>query len=286
MNKKFVVLNNGIKMPTIGYGVFRMTNLDECEKCVIEAIKSGYKLIDTAAAYENETAVGNAIKKCGIPREELFITSKLWVTDTSYEKAKDGFYRSLKRLGLDYIDLYLIHQPYNDVFGAWRALEELYEEGLIKAIGVDNFKQDSLANFIYYNKIKPAVNMIECNVYFQRTDEKEYLDEKNILLEAWSPLKAGSNDVFDNPILQEIALKHHKSVAQIVIRWLLQRGIVPVIKSSNQDRIKENINVYDFELNIEEMIKISKLDTKTSTSQRTKGDEVENFLKNTTNFNV
>lgn len=237
-------------------------------------------------AYENETAVGNAIKKCGIPREELFITSKLWVTDTSYEKAKDGFYRFLKRLGLDYIDLYLIHQPYNDVFGAWRALEELYEEGLIKAIGVDNFKQDSLANFIYYNKIKPAVNMIECNVYFQRTDEKEYLDEKNILLEAWSPLKAGSNDVFDNPILQEIALKHHKSVAQIVIRWLLQRGIVPVIESSNQDRIKENINVYDFELNIEEMLKISKLDTKTSTSQRTKGDEVENFLKNTTNFNV
>lgn len=286
MNKKFVILNNGIKMPTIGYGVFRMTNLDECEKCVIEAIKSGYRLIDTAAAYENETAVGNAIKKCGIPREELFITSKLWVTDTSYEKAKDGFYRSLKRLGLDYIDLYLIHQPYNDVFGAWRVLEELYAEGLIKAIGVDNFKQDILANFIYYNKIKPAVNMIECNVYFQRTDEKEYLDEKNILLEAWSPLKAGSNDVFDNPILQEIALKHHKSVAQIVIRWLLQRGIVPVIKSSNQDRIKENINVYDFELNIEEMLKISKLDTKTSTSQRTKGDEVENFLKNTTNFNV
>ena len=237
-------------------------------------------------AYENETAVGNAIKKCGIPREELFITSKLWVTDTSCEKAKDGFYRSLKRLGLDYIDLYLIHQPYNDVFGAWRALEELYEEGLIKAIGVDNFKQDSLANFIYHNKIKPAVNMIKCNVYFQRTDEKEYLDEKNILLEAYSPLKAGSNDVFDNPILQEITLKHHKSVAQIVIRWLLQRGIVPVIKSSNQDCIKENINVHDFELNIEEMLKISKLDTKTSTSQRTKGDEVENFLKNTTNFNV
>lgn len=176
--------------------------------------------------------------------------------------------------------MYLIHQPYNDVFGAWRALEELYEEGLIKVIGVDNFKQDSLANFIYYNKIKPAVNMIEYNVYFQRTDEK------NILLETWSPLKAGSNDVFDNPILQEIALKHHKSVAQIVIRWLLQRGIVPVIKSSNQDCIKENINVYDFELNIEEMLKISKLDTKTSTSQRTKGDEVENFLKNTTNFNV
>ena len=280
MNKKFVILNNGIKMPTIGYGVFRMTNLDECEKCVIEAIKSGYRLIDTGLWKRNSGW------KCDIPREELFITSKLWVTDTSYEKAKDGFYRSLKKLGLDYIDLYLIHQPYNDVFGAWRALEELYEEGLIKATGVDNFKQDSLANFIYYNKIKPAVNMIECNVYFQRTDEKEYLDEKNILLEDWSPLKAGSNDVFDNPILQEIALKHHKSVAQIVIRWLLQRGIVPVIKSSNQDRIKKNINVYDFELNIEEMLKISKLDTKTSTSQRTKGDEVENFLKNTTNFNV
>lgn len=272
MNKKFVILNNGIKMPTIGYGVFRMTNLDECEKCVIEAIKSGYRLIDTGLWKRNSGW------KCDIPREELFITSKLWVTDTSYEKAKDGFYRSLKKLGLDYIDLYLIHQPYNDVFGAWRALEELYEEGLIKATGVDNF--------IYYNKIKPAINMIECNVYFQRTDEKEYSDEKNILLEAWSPLKAGSNDVFDNPILQEIALKHHKSVAQIVIRWLLQRGIVPVIKSSNQDRIKKNINVYDFELNIEEMLKISKLDTKTSTSQRTKGDEVENFLKNTTNFNV
>lgn len=286
MEDKYIILNNGIKMPSIGYGVFRITDLQECEKCVIEAIKSGYRLIDTAAAYENEQAVGNAIKKCGVAREELFITSKLWVTDTSYEKAKEGFYRSLKRLGLDYIDLYLIHQPYNDVFGAWKALEELYEEGKIKAIGVDNFKQDSLANFIYFNKIKPAVNMIECNVYFQREDEKQYLDSKNILLEAWSPLIAGNKEMFSEPILLEIAKKHQKSVAQIVLRWLIQRKIVPIVKSANVMRMQENIAVFDFSLNDKEMEEISKLDKKNSPSLRVKGIEVEEFLKNSTNFHV
>ena len=225
-----IILNNGISMPNIGFGVFRMTDQAECEEAVVQAIQAGYRLIDTAAAYENEEAVGRAIKRCGISREDLFITTKLWITDTSYEKAKEGFYRSLKRLGLDYIDLYLIHQPYNDYYGAWRALEELYEEGKIRAIGVDNFTQDRLADFIFFNKIKPAINMIECNVFFQREDERQYLNQQNIVMQAWSPLAAGQGKLFTNPLLCEIAEAHNKSAAQIILRWIVQRGIVPVVK--------------------------------------------------------
>lgn len=217
---------NQISIPPIGYGVYQITDQKLCEECVIQAIQSGYRLIDTAAAYENEEAVGRALKRCGIPREELFITTKLWVSDTSYEKVKDAFNRSLKRLGLDYIDLYLIHQPYNDYYGAWRAMEELYQEGKVKAIGVDNFKQDRLADFIYFNKIKPMVNMVECNPLYQRENDLTYLKENGIQMLAWSPLASGKDNILKNEDLKKIAQKYNKSIAQITLRWLYQRGIV------------------------------------------------------------
>lgn len=282
-----IILNNGISMPNIGFGVFRMTDQTECEEAVVQAIQAGYRLIDTAAAYENEEAVGRAIKRCGISREDLFITTKLWITDTSYEKAKEGFYRSLKRLGLDYIDLYLIHQPYNDYYGAWRALEELYEEGKIRAIGVDNFTQDRLADFIFFNKIKPAINMIECNVFFQREDERQYLNQQNIVMQAWSPLAAGQGNLFTNPLLCEIAEAHNKSVAQIILRWIVQRGIVPVVKSSNPTRMKENLDIFDFTLTENEMKKIATLDTGHSYAMsRDTGNAVTDFLEKSNLYRV
>lgn len=291
MGRKDIVLNNGVKMPPIGYGVFRMTDSEECENAVVQAIKTGYRLIDTAAAYENENAVGEAIK-CAIAeeivqREELFITTKLWITDISYEKAKKGFQRSLDRLGLDYVDLYLIHQPYNDYYGAWHALEELYEEGKVKSIGVDNFTQDRMADFLFFNKVNPAVNMIECNVYFQREDEYRYLKEQNILMQAWSPLAAGKEDLFTNEILCSIAQKHGKSVAQIVLRWLIQRGIVPVVKSANLLRMKENLDIFDFDLSEEEMKQIATLDTgHTYATARNTGKAVTEFLKKANQYHV
>ena len=289
--KKNITLNNGVKMPPIGYGVFRMTNLEECENAVVQAVKIGYRLIDTAAAYENETAVGKAIKRViaeGIvQREELFITTKLWITDTTYEKAKEGFKRSLDRLGLDYVDLYLIHQPYNDYYGAWRALEELYEEEKIKSIGVDNFTQDRMADFLFFNKVRPAVNMIECNAYFQREDERKYLREQNIIMQAWSPLAAGKEDLFSNEILCEIAQKHQKTVAQIILRWLVQRGIVPVVKSANPVRMKENLDVFDFVLSEGEMKQIASLDTGHSyAAARNTGRAVTEFLEKANQYHV
>ena len=291
MERKDIVLNNGVKMPPIGYGVFRMTDLEECENAVVQAVKTGYRLIDTAAAYENETAVGKAIKRViaeGIvSREDLFVTTKLWITDTSYEKAKEGFQRSLDRLGLDYVDLYLIHQPYNDYYGAWRALEELYEEGKVKSIGVDNFTQDRMADFLFFNKVKPAVNMIECNAYFQREGESEYLKEQHILMQAWSPLAAGKEDLFTNEILCSIAKKHDKSVAQIVLRWLVQRGIVPVVKSANPVRMKENLDIFDFVLSEEEMKQIATLDTgHTYATARNTGKTVTEFLEKANQYHV
>ena len=278
MERKDIVLNNGVKMPPIGYGVFRMTDLEECENAVVQAVKTGYRLIDTAAAYENETAVGKAIKRViaeGIvSREELFVTTKLWITDTSYEKAKEGFQRSLDRLGHDY-------------YGAWRALEELYEEGKVKSIGVDNFTQDRMADFLFFNKVKPAVNMIECNAYFQREDESRYLKGQNILMQAWSPLAAGKEDLFTNEILCSIAKKHDKSVAQIVLRWLVQRKIVPVVKSSNPVRMKENLDIFDFDLSKEEMKQIATLDTgHTYATARSTGKAVTEFLEKANQYHV
>lgn len=280
-------LNNGVEIPPIVFGVFRMENLEECEKATIEAIKAGYRLIDTAAAYKNEEAVGRAIKNCGIPRDELFITTKLWITDTSYEGAKRGFEKSLSKLGLDYLDLYLIHQPYNDYYGAWRALEELYEEGKVRAIGIDNFTQDRTADFIFFNKIKPMVNLVECNAFFQREDEKKYLDSENILMQAWSPLAAGQSRLFENETLLQIAHNHNKTVAQIVLRWLVQRGIVPIVKSSNPVRMKENLDIFDFEISQYEMNEIEKLDTgRTCFIPRNTGEIVKDFLERAMEYNI
>ena len=287
-NLNFTIrLNNGVKITQIGFGVFRIENLEECEKATIEAIKAGYMLIDTAAAYKNEEAVGRAIKNCGIPRDELFITTKLWITDTSYEGAKRGFEKSLSKLGLDYLDLYLIHQPYDDYYGAWRALEELYEDGKVRAIGIDNFTQDRTADFIFFNKIKPMVNLVECNAFFQREDEKKYLDSENILMQAWSPLAAGQSRLFENETLLQIAHNHNKTVAQIVLRWLVQRGIVPIVKSSNPVRMKENLDIFDFEISQCEMDEIKKLDTgRTCFIPRNTGEIVKDFLERAMEYNV
>ncbi len=215
----------------------------------------------SAAAYDNEEAVGRAIRRCGVPREELFVTTKLWIPDVSYEGAKRGFAASMEKLGLDYLDLYVIHQPYHDVFGAWRALEELYAEGKVRAIGVDNFTQDHLADFLFWNKVKPAVNLLECNPFFQRKDELEYLRAQDIQMQAWSPLSAGQNDLFHNETLCGIGAAHGKSPAQVVLRWLTQRNIVPLVKSSNPQRMRENLDIFDFALTEDEMRRIAQMDT-------------------------
>lgn len=278
--KNTVVLNNGVEMPSIGYGVFRITDMAECEEAVYAAINTGYRLIDTASAYENEEAVERAIKRSKVPRNELFITTKLWITDTNYDGTKQGFRRSLNCLGLDYIDLYLIHQPFNDYYGAWRAMEELYAEGKIRAIGVDNFTQDKLADFIFFNKIKPAVNLIECNAFYQRKEDLDYMNNESILMQAWSPLAAGNAGLFDNPLLQQLGQKYNKSVPQIILRWLTERGIAPLVKSVKPERMKENLDIFDFTLSQEDMDMIATLDTGHSCfPPRSSGKDVNAFLK-------
>lgn len=282
-----VTLPNGIKMPALGYGVFRMKDPLLCEEAVVQAIQCGYRLIDTAAAYENEEAVGRAIRRCGVPREELFVTTKLWITDTSYEGAKRGFARSMQRLGLEYLDLYLIHQPYNDYYGAWRTLEELYAAGKVRAIGVDNFTQDKLADLMYWNKVKPAVNLVECNAFFQREDDRLYMQSRNVQMQAWSPLAAGQGRLLENETLRAIAADHGKSVAQIVLRWLVQRNIVPLVKSGNPQRMQENLAVFDFSLTDAEMHRIAALDTgHTAFSSRSTGPAVEDFLRASSSYHV
>lgn len=280
MSEERITLNNGITMSKIGYGVFRMTDAKACEEAVVQAIHAGYRLIDTAAAYGNEEAVGKAIRRCSAPREELFITTKLWITDTSYEGAKRGFERSMEHLGLDYLDLYLIHQPYNDYYGAWRALEELYAAGKVRAIGVDNFTPDKLADFMFWNKVKPAVNLVECNPFFQREDERAYMESKDIQMQAWSPLSAGQANLFRNETLCAIATNHKKTSAQVVLRWLTQRGIVPIVKSENPQRMKENLSIFDFTLTEAEMRQIAALDTgHTCFVPRQTGSSVDEFLE-------
>ena len=287
MNEEKLTLNNGVAMPKIGYGVFRMTDAAACEEAVVEAICAGYRLIDTAAAYGNEEAVGRAIRRCGVPREEQFITTKLWITDTSYEGAKRGFARSMEHLGLDYLDLYLIHQPYNDYYGAWRALEELYADGKIRAIGVDNFTEDRLADFIFWNKVKPAVNLLECNPFFQRENERAYMESRNIQMQAWSPLSAGQANLFRNEMLCAIAENHRKSPAQVALRWLTQRGIVPIVKSANPQRMKENLSIFDFTLTDAEMEQIAKLDTgHTCFAPRQTGPAVDEFLEKSLQYQL
>lgn len=259
-----VKLNNGIEMPILGFGVYQIEDQVLCEQCVYDAIEAGYRSIDTAAAYGNEEAVGRAIKRSGVPREDLFITTKLWISDAGYDKAKKAFEASMKCLQLDYLDLYLIHQPFNDYYGAWRAMEELYKEGSIRSIGVSNFMPDRLVDLILHNEITPAVNQVETNPFYQQIEAEAFMQEKGVQIESWAPFAEGKNNMFQNETLAAIASKYGKSIAQVVLRWLIQRNIVVIPKSIRKERIIENFNVFDFELTKEDMKKIAALDTNTS----------------------
>lgn len=259
-----VKLNNGVEMPKLGFGVFQMTDAKECERAVIDAIESGYRLIDTAASYQNETQVGNALKQSGVEREALFVTTKLWLQDTHYAGAKAQFERSLNRLQLDYVDLYLIHQPYGDVHGAWRAMEEFHQAGKIRAIGVSNFHPDRLADLIAFNNVVPAVNQIEVNPFNQQLHAVPWMKSRGIQPEAWAPFAEGKNGLFQHPLLTAMGEKRGKSVGQVVLRWIYQRDIISLAKSVRRERMEENINILDFELSEEEMEKITALDTATS----------------------
>lgn len=255
-----VQLNNGVQMPQLGFGVFQMTDLAECEQAVVDAIASGYRLIDTAAAYHNEAAVGRAIKRSGVAREELFITSKLWVSDASYERAKKGIDQSLQNLGVDYLDLYLLHQPFGDVIGAWRALEEAYKAGKIRAIGVSNFYADQLKNLILSTDVKPVINQIEVNPWYQEHSEVAFAQAEEIQVEAWAPFAEGKYNIFTDERIAAIGERYGKSNGQVILRWLLQRGIVVIPRSVHQNRMAENINVFDFELTTAEMATMNDLD--------------------------
>ncbi|WP_110515118.1 aldo/keto reductase [Herpetosiphon llansteffanensis] len=259
-----VHLNAGISMPIIGFGVFQVTDAAECERAVSDAIQIGYRLIDTAAAYGNEAAVGAAIARSGVARDDLFVTTKLWIQDTGYEQTKAAFERSLQRLGLDYLDLYLIHQPYGDIYGAWRAMEELHQAGRIRAIGVSNFHPDRVMDLIVHNQIPPAVNQIETHPFQQQIDTQHFLQEQGVQIESWGPFAEGKHAIFENELLAGIAATHQKTVAQVILRWLTQRGVVAIPKSVRKERIAENFNVFDITLSPEEMAAISTLDTKTS----------------------
>ena len=259
-----VTLTNGIEMPILGFGVFQIPNESECEQAVIDAIKTGYRLIDTAASYQNETAVGNAIKKSEVPRNELFITTKLWASDMGYENTKLAFQKSIDKLQLDYLDLYLIHQPYGDVFGSWKAMQELYHEGKIKAIGVANFHPDRVIDLIINSGFTPAVNQIETHPFHQQIETHQFLTDNNVQIQSWGPFAEGKNDIFNNETLKTIAVKYNKSVAQIILRWLTQRGIIAIPKSVRKERMKENFDVFTFELSETEMQTITTLDNKTS----------------------
>ena len=259
-----VQLNNGIAMPLQGFGVYQMTNAAECERAVLDALETGYRLIDTAASYENDTQVGNALKQSGIARDALFITTKLWLQGTSYEGAKAQFERSLNRLQLDYVDLYLIHQPFGDVHGAWRAMEELHEAGKIRAIGVSNFQPDRLADLVAFNRIAPAVNQVEVNPFNQQLHATPWMQSRGIQPEAWAPFAEGRNGLFAHPVLTAIGNQYGKSVGQVVLRWLLQRGIVSLAKSVRKERMVENFAINDFALSANDMLRIAALDTATS----------------------
>jgi 2,5-diketo-D-gluconate reductase A len=261
---KYVKLNNGIEMPILGFGVFQVKDLAECERSVMDAIQVGYRLIDTAESYENEEAVGAAIKKSGVTREDLFITTKLFIKSNGYAGAKESFEKSMKRLQLDYLDLYLIHQPFGDVYGEWRAMQELYKEGRIRAIGVSNFQPDRLIDLIIHNEVVPAVNQVETHPFHQQQDAHQFMIDNNVQIEAWGPFAEGKNDLFKNELLKSIGAKYNKSIAQVVLRWNIQRGIVTIPKSVRKERMDENMNIFDFELNQEEMEKIKTLDTNTS----------------------
>lgn len=259
-----IKLNNGIEMPVLGFGVFQIPGAAECERAVIDAIGTGYRLIDTAASYLNENAVGNAIKNSGIKREELFITTKLWLQDTGYEETKAAFQRSLDRLQLDYLDLYLIHQPYGDIFGSWKAMQELHHAGKIKAIGVANFYPDRLMDLIMNSGFTPAVNQIETHPFHQQVETQKFLEANNVQIQSWGPFAEGKNNIFHNGVLTAISKKHNKSVAQVILHWLTQRNVIAIPKSVRKERMAENFNIFDFELSPEDLQAIATLDTSAS----------------------
>jgi 2,5-diketo-D-gluconate reductase A len=260
----FVVLNNGVEMPMLGFGVFQMNDLEECERAVSDAISVGYRLLDTAASYGNEEAVGYAIKRSGVSREQLFVTTKLWIADAGDERTAQAFERSLQRLGLDYLDLFLIHQPFGDVYGAWRAMERLYRDGRTRAIGVSNFFPDRVMDFLVHHEIAPAVDQIETHPFHQQRDARAFLQENGVQMESWGPFAEGRNNIFGNEVLRSIAYEHGRTVAQVIVRWLTQRGVVAIPKSVRRERIEENFQVFDFELTPANMEAIIGLDSGTS----------------------
>lgn len=257
---EYVTLNNGVKMPLLGYGVYQ-TPPDETETCVLAAIRNGYRSIDTAQAYGNEEGVGNAIVKCGLPREELFITTKIWISNAGYEKAKASIQESLKNLKTDYIDLLLIHQPFGDYYGSYRAMEEAYKDGKVRAIGVSNFYPDRFIDIAHFAEIKPTVNQIETHIFQQQKEARKYLDKYHTQIMSWGPFAEGRNDFFNTPVLKEIGAKYQKTPAQVALRFLLQSDVVLIPKSVHEDRMKENFNIFDFELTSEEMQQLEALDT-------------------------
>ena len=259
-----VTLNNGVEMPILGFGVFQVKDLAECERSVVDAIATGYRSIDTAASYENEEAVGRAIKRSGIPREALFITTKLWIQSNGYEGTKKAFENSLRKLQLDYLDLYLVHQPFGDVYGEWRAMQDLYKEGKVRAIGVSNFQPDRLIDLIIHNEIVPAINQIETHPFHQQNQTQKFLEENNVQIESLGPFAEGKNGIFQNQLLLSIAKKYNKSIAQVILRWLIQRNVIAIPKSVRKERMEENFNVFDFMLSEEDMNEIKKLDTNAS----------------------
>lgn len=273
-------LNNGIQMPSNGFGVFQINDQTQCEQCVVDAIEAGYRLIDTAAVYGNEKAVGRAIQRCDVPREELFITSKLWVQDAGYEKTKQAIHTSLKKLNLDYLDLYLIHRPFGDYYGAWRALEEAYAQGKIRAIGLSNFDSARIIDLIMNNKVLPAVVQVECYPFYQQEELLTFLKEHHIQMEAWGSFAEGKKNIFENPLLKEIGQKYGKTTAQVILRWNIQRGIIPLTKSVHPSRMKENLNILDFELSQEDMNLISQLDENKTLFGRNEDPEYAQMINN------
>src|SRR6478609_4133257 len=259
-----VRVNNGVEMPILGFGVFQVKDLEECERSGVDAIGAGYRLIDNAASYGNEEAVGKAIKRSGVAREDLFITTKLWIQSNGYEGTKKAFENSLKRLQLDYLDLYLIHQPFGDVYGEWRAMQELYKEGRVKAIGVSNFQPDRLIDLIVHNEIVPAINQIETHPFHQQIETQQFLRENNVQIESWGPFGEGKNNIFQDKLLASIGKKYNKTIAQVILRWLTQRGVVAIPKSVRKERMEENFNIFDFNLDEGDINEIKKLDTKAS----------------------
>ena len=261
---QYVTLNNGLAMPLLGFGVFQIPDPVECERALTDAVEAGYRLIDTAASYLNEAAVGNGIRHCGVDRQELFVTSKLWVQHTGYERTRDAIDQSLQRLQLDYLDLYLIHQPFGDVHGSWRAMEQAYRDGKLRAIGVSNFQPDRLMDLIAFNDIAPAVNQVEVNPFHQQVESTSFMSSNGVQAEAWAPFAEGRNNLFQNELLTAIAAKHGKSIGQVVLRWLIQRNIVALAKTVRPERMRENLDVFDFALDDADLAGIATLETGTS----------------------